>query len=584
MCGVFGAILPTENAADQVLVGLKTLEYRGYDSWGVCWVDQQKQTHVQKATGKIGQAQLPPTLSHIALGHTRWATHGGVTQANAHPHLDCTQKIVIVHNGIVENYQELKASLQQQHIFLSETDTEVIAHLLEEAHQELPMDEALLRVFSSLEGLNALVVLDTEKEQLFALRRGSPLVIGKSNHGFFVCSDTVALAPYQPEIVYLPENLLVRVTKKGITGFDENLKEASLLWKKLEIQEQDLALGTYKHYLDKEIREQPKVLRHLATRLPDLQTLWQSIWNASTLHLVGCGTAYHACLAATYYLARQGKLAHAYIGSEFGAYQNIIPQHDQIVFVSQSGETIDLVEHAQKLKSTHKTLAMINRPDSSLSRLVTATFLLEAGVEQCVLATKSFTAKLATWWATTALNQQQPSLIAKRLVECALAIETVLGNEKLEETLKKIVDILDASEHLFSLGRGPLYPVALEAALKIKEVTYLHAEGFAGGELKHGTLALISSGTPCLVFLQEDGEKSSMLSNASEMKSRGAVIIGVATENNEIFDHYLPVPDVQDLTSIPLSVVGQLIAYRLACKRGLDPDKPRNIAKSVVVK
>lgn len=589
MCGIFALVGTRDDAAELVLKGLKLLEYRGYDSWGVAFVPVNRSEFiVEKHVGKIGDAELEnPEASRMALGHTRWATHGGVTVANTHPHLSSNQEIALVHNGIIENYQTLKTKLlEKNYTFNSETDTEVVVYLIEEYAKKLAVPQAVQKAFCECSGLNALVVLNTRTGELIAVRRGSPLALGKIEGGFLIASDATAMCEHTNQVYFLEDNDLV-VCQDGEVQVSDVIssKAKKIVWQKLEFSADDLSKGAYPHFMLKEIMEQPRVVSEVATQLGVAITEYATHFQSNQV-FVGCGSSYHAALLGSYYFSLlAGRSVVAAIGSEFELVRRCLTDDAFVTFISQSGETIDLLEQLQLLqKDGRKVGAIVNRLGSSLERATTHKILMPAGPEQSVVATKSFIATVAILYLLAKELAGKREEGESALKEVLKDISELLTSTYLKNFIQPVAKMLAAQNHLFIIGRGISYPVALEAALKIKEVTYLHAEGFAGGELKHGVMALIEPGTPCIVFAPTDETHDTTISNAMEMKSRGARIIGVADQPNEIFEFYLPFKKSTELSPIPTSLVAQLIGYKLALLKGNDPDKPRNLAKSVTVK
>ena len=527
------------------------------------------------------------------LGHTRWATHGGVTDANAHPHLDCTGKIAVVHNGIIENWEELRIELEERgHTFSSETDTEVVAHLVEEAINHKPLaisqfTEAVRQVFNQLEGLNAIVAYCPQLRAVIGFRNGSPMIAGVGEGESFLASDIPAFLPYTDRVIFLNDGEgavlsdgKVRVISAG-TG-----KEIPLKVEKIEWSAEDAELGEYPHYLIKEINEQPQVLARLA-EYPEkeLKEVIRLIKSSFGTYFTACGTAAHSGLAATYLFADLAKRhVNFAVGSEFYFLESFLTPKSLLICASQSGETMDTMEAARAAKRHRaKVVALTNVRGSSITRLADKTLLLNCGPEKAVLATKSYTAKLALFLMLAAGIGGKLEKGRREVAKAARGVKEILDSNNLAK-IRALAKQLKDVDHLYAIGRGVNYPTALEAALKIKEVSYIHAEGFAGGELKHGVIALIEEGTPCLIFVAKDKTESSILSNAKELKSRGGFIIGVSPEDNEVFDVWLKVPDVGLASPIVNVIPAQLLAYFLAVERGLDPDKPRNLAKSVTVK
>lgn len=613
MCGIIGFVSKEEKSdpASFLIEGLKRLEYRGYDSWGIAF---GKEPIVFKKAGKISDFS-PNHLSLITyhypasagLGHTRWATHGGVTDENAHPHLDCTGRVAVVHNGIIENWEELRNELRGKgHEFRSETDTEIIPHLIEQMvngkWQMENLVEAVRSAFNQLEGLNAIAVFFPRENLIVAFRNGSPLVVGIAEKEFYIASDIPAFLPYTKRVVFLDDGegavlsskLEVQNEKLGIqilkakTGEERPIKVEEISWGTEEADK-----GEYPHFLIKEIKEQPQVLARLAEYPEDeIEEVADLIKKSFGTYFTACGTAAHAGLAATYLFAKLAKRhVNFAVGSEFYFLEEFLTPKSLLIAASQSGETMDTLEAVRAAKRHRtKVIALTNVPGSSVTRLADKTLMLNCGPEKAVLATKSYTAKLAIFLLLAhQVADKLPE--GRRVVSNAAKGISDLFSRNSERQIEALAKRLKNTEHIYTIGRGVNYPTALEAALKIKEVSYIHAEGFAGGELKHGVIALIEPpkavaglGTPCLVFVANDETRASVLSNTKELKSRGGFIVGVSPEDNEAFDEWIKVPDVGVASPIVNVIPAQLLAYYLAIERGLDPDKPRNLAKSVTVK
>lgn len=585
MCGIFGYIGKKDQAKTIVINGLKILEYRGYDSWGVASIEGND-LEIDKHVGKIGEYTVTETTgSNMAIGHTRWATHGGVTVENAHPHTDTERQIAVVHNGIIENYQELKKELIKKDFrFNSETDTEVFAFLIADYLKTLSFTKAVQTAFDQCQGLNAFVVLHRETEQIIALRKGSPLVIGKTADGFVIASDSTALAVHTDQMYFVEDDEMIVVSKSEVKRINDQ-KYVEIKWETITFDSEDLSLGHYEHFMMKEIGEQPKVLQTiLHDSIDQINTYAKHLRKFN--YFVGCGTAYNASLVAEYYLANIAKLkSRAIAGSEFGTFLPTVTQDDMVTFLSQSGETIDIVEHATSLNESGRNYgAIVNRIGSTLQRMSERSILLNAGPEQCVLATKSFTAKIAVLFLLAHAKNNSLEDGKEQLAYLIKWLPEILTEQYQNEFIIPTAKKLAKHSTLFVIGRGISYPTALEASLKIKEVTYIHTEGIAGGELKHGVIALIEKGTPCIVLAPSDETYDAMVSNAMELKSRGAYIIGVAEKPNEVFDVCIPVKTFRYLSVISISIVIQLLAYHTAIILGNDPDKPRNLAKSVTVR
>jgi glucosamine--fructose-6-phosphate aminotransferase (isomerizing) len=592
MCGIFGYVGQDRDAAAIVLSGLKKLEYRGYDSWGVA-VSHEDGVALARRVGKIGEAvaDLPP--SPIGLGHTRWATHGGVTEGNAHPHLDCAGRLAVIHNGIISNYRELRDALARGgHEFRSETDTEVVAHMLEDALAQAPegpeqLVTALMAAFRQLHGLNAVAVLDVRGSQLAAAKNGSPLVLGWGDSGSLLASDHSALLEHTRRVTFVEDGQAALVGAGSIRLFDvASGGELAPAVTQVEWDAADADLGGYPDYMTKEIHEQPAVLRRIAAGWGEhTSRLAALIAEAGEVFMVGCGTAGHAALAAQYLLGRiAGRRVTFVPASEFAYLSDFVDRRSLVIALSQSGETIDVIDAAQAGRSRGARIAaLVNVEGSTLWRLADCAVPLGAGPERCVLATKSFTAKLAVLLRAACAAAGRPEAGADLVEAAAGEVQQFLAGDR-RQLIREIAGRVNPHDHLFAIGRGLSYPLALEAALKIKEVSYLHAEGFAGGELKHGVIALIEPGTPCLVLAPRDETHDGILSGAMEVKARGARLIGISPDPHEAFDDHIPVADLGLATAIASAVPAQLLAYDLAIRRGHDPDKPRNLAKSVTVR
>jgi glutamine---fructose-6-phosphate transaminase (isomerizing) len=592
MCGIFGYVGSADSAAAIVLRGLKKLEYRGYDSWGIA-VARGGKLAVEKRIGKIGDAEPDLPESGIGLGHTRWATHGGVTTPNAHPHVDCTGRLALIHNGIVSNYRELRESLVRSgHRFQSETDTEVVAHLVEHCLIEAPAEPepllaATITAFRQLQGLNAIAVLDVSSGQLAAAKSGSPLVLGWSDEGHLLASDYSALLEHTRRVTFVDDGQAALVRRDGIRLFDvESGRELVPTITEVEWQAAATELSGYPDYMTKEIHEQPAVLRRIARDWGDhALRLAAMLVDADDVFVVGCGTASHAALAAQYLLARiAGRRVTFATASEFSYLRDFIGAGSLVVAFSQSGETIDVIEAARAARQRGaRVVALVNVEGSTLWRFADYAVPLGAGPERCVLSTKSFTAKLAILLMTAYEIAGRPEEGTGLVESAAAEIERLLSDDR-RDLVRRIADTICLRDHLFAIGRGPSYPLALEAALKVKEVSYVHAEGFAGGELKHGVIALIEPGTPCLVIAPSDESYADVLAGAMEVKARGGMLIGISPEPHDAFDYHVRVADLGPATAIVNAVPAQLLGYYLALLRGHDPDKPRNLAKSVTVK
>lgn len=586
MCGIYGILTSNETSASKILDGLKELEYRGYDSWGIA-IKKGKKLVVDKHIGKIGEAETKLSDTNLGIGHTRWATHGGVTVENAHPHLDCTKTLAIVHNGIFENYADIKEKLSKKgHKFESQTDTEVIIHLIEEHAKKKGFATAVRDAFNEMRGLNAIVVLNAGSREIVAAKNGSPLIIGVEKNGFIVASDLSPILPSTQRVVILKDNELA-ILGESLTLF--SLPKGKKIAHKVETIDWNIensTRGSYKHFMIKEIAEQPTVIRNLANNYTgQIKELATYIKSARGTFFIAAGTAYHAALGGVYLFSKVSKRhINTALASEFNYLLDFLTPQSLVVALSQSGETIDVIEPLNAAKKRGVKLAgIINTLGSTLYRMSDFRLLLGAGPEKAVASTKAYVAKLSVFILLShALNGGQKE-VQKQMLQAANEIET-MTKKKFTDKMRQLAKKLSKKKHMYTLGRGASYPTALEAALKIKEVSYIHTEGFAGGELKHGPIALIEKGTPVFVFAPNDETYDAMISNATEIKARGGMIIGVSFKNSDVFDEFIEVKDLGDATLLTQIVPVQLLSYYLALDLNLDPDKPRNLAKSVTVK
>jgi len=574
------------------LDGLKRLEYRGYDSWGIAAVSEnraqgkgdrvEQKIIIKKRAGRIGNATifgLPS--SGFALGHTRWATHGKVTDINAHPHLDCTGKITIIHNGIIENYEELKAKLLKSgHKFVSETDSEVFVHLVEENGKRLNLAEAVKKSFKQITGLNAVIVMSNNEDEFVAVRNGSPLVVGVGSGENFLASDPSALLDHTKKVHFLEDNEMAQVSanKILITNVYSDRKIA-LKIKTLDWSTRQTEKGKFSHFMLKEIYEQPKILTEIAASpTGQIEKIADLIKRSFGSYLIACGSASYVCLAGTYLFSKIAKRHINFaVGSEFGYHLDFLTSKSLVMALSQSGETMDTLESVKKAKEKGaRIFALVNVLGSTLYRLSDEKILIGAGPEKSVASTKAVI--LLSYSLAGQVDQGQ-----KVVRQAAKSVQDLLQLKNIK-IIKFLAKKLKNANDVYVIGRGLSFPASLETAMKIKEISYIHAEGMAAGELKHGPLALISKGTPCIAFLPSDETFGANLAGAMEMRARGGYVIGVAEKPHEVFDFFIPIKDAAEGTIIPNIVVGQLLAYFLSLEKSLDPDMPRNLAKSVTVK
>jgi len=587
MCGIIG-YKGKRNANEVVLKGLKRLEYRGYDSWGIA-SKKDKQINVIKKVGKIGKVSLEELElkeSNISIGHTRWSTHGSVNEINAHPQLSQNNKIAVVHNGIIENYQELRDFLKKQgYEFKSQTDTEVIPNYI-----QYFMDKgddfslAIKKILNELEGSFAVVAIHAEFDKVIGARRGSPLVVGMGKDEFFIASDVPAFLEYCSNVIYLDDDELVEIND-SIEIFDLKTNEKiSKQAKKIEWTLEQAQKGNYPYFMLKEIYEQKFTIKKAIEQSPALiEKITEIVKDAYGVFFVGCGTSYHACVSASYTFSHIAKKhINVVIASEFRNYEEFLTNKTLMVAVSQSGETADLLDAVKVAKKKGvKIIAICNVMGSTLTRMADEVIMMNSGPEICVLSTKSYTSQIAIL-VLLAYSVAGKYEKGKQIVEDACSnVEKIINDN--EAVIKEIAKKTKNSKDYFLIGRDLAYPSALEGALKIKEVSYIHAEGFAGGELKHGTIALIEKDVPVIVFVTK-WTKKLILSNTMEIKSRGGLIIGINEENNELYDYFIKTPELGNANPIIMIIPLQLLAYYLAIERNLDPDFPRNLAKSVTVK
>ena len=585
MCGII-AYKGKNPAAPIILEGLKGLEYRGYDSWGLATIFDSS-IQQEKQIGKISDSSQTKTpKGNIGIGHTRWATHGGVTQKNAHPHRDCTGDIACVHNGIVENYSELKKALKH-HTFISETDSEVIPHLIEEnISNGDSFEDATKKAAQLLQGRGAFVVIHAKLNTIIVVKNGTPLIIGVGKNEFFIASDVNAFVQHTKNVQYLDDNEIA-VVQKDLHFY--NLKSGAEIEKKpitIDWEQEVSSKQGYDHFLLKEILEQKHTIQKAIDQdQSNIQAIAQDIKNAKSVFLVGCGTAGKVCMTGEYLFSSIArKQTSACLASEFPNYQHYLTPESLIIAISQSGETADVLEAIDAAREKNsKVISILNVFGSTMMRESDNYIMVNAGQEQAVVSTKATTAQLAviTLLAYAVDNNIQTGKLL--LTKTAHSVNDML-NKEYEKHIKKLAQKLKNIDDIYLIGRSVNYPMALEATIKLQETAYSHAEGFAGGELKHGPIALIQKGTPCIVLVANDDVKNEVLANAMEVKARGAYIIGVSPENSDVFDFWVPVPDAQNASPIVNIVPIQLLAYHIAVLRGCDPDRPRNLAKSLTVK
>ena len=613
MCGIVGYVGP-RRIVPVLLEGLRRLEYRGYDSAGIVYLQDGRLVKYRAAgklsvlTAIIDEAIVAP--SHIGLGHTRWATHGAPTTENAHPHTDCSGNLVVVHNGIIENYHSLREELLAQgHRFSSETDTEVLAHLIEEYLSGDDLVTAVRRALERVEGSYALGVLWTGRpDTLIAVRNHSPLVIGvDDNNGSFLASDIPAFLPFTKEVIFLEDQEMAVLTADGRTFYSlQTGKEVSkeiktILWN-AAMAEKD----GYRHFMLKEIFEQPQAIINTvsgrinletgAVELPEIHLDAEDLQKIDRICLVACGTSWHAALVAKYWIEHwAGIPVEVDIASEFRYRRLLINERVLTIAISQSGETADTlagIRLAKKLGS--KIIAICNVVGSTMTREADGTVYTHAGPEIGVASTKAFISQLAALFLFTLYLAERKKTISaeksRELGQALVGIATVIEEElpRLQEEIRELVDsYYDCRDFLF-VGRGLNFPIALEGALKLKEISYIHAEGYASGELKHGPIALIDKEMPILALVPQDAVYQKSISNVEEIKARSGRLILLGTEGDShlqtISDDVIYLPQVhEEMNPILYTIPAQLLAYEIAVRRGCDVDQPRNLAKSVTV-
>ncbi|WP_049970229.1 glutamine--fructose-6-phosphate transaminase (isomerizing) [Haladaptatus cibarius] len=605
MCGIIGRVGETDDAVEELLVGLENLEYRGYDSAGLA-VKNGRGPAVFKREGQI--SNLKDSLATevpaggLGIGHTRWSTHGPPTDANAHPHTDCSGRVAVVHNGIIENHDELRRELQKRgHTFQSDTDTEVIPHLVEEHLEDgVPPKQAFRRTVRRLSGSYAVAMLVDESDAIYATRSGSPLVLGVRDGKYFLASDVPAFLDFTDEVMFLDDGdvVVIEPGQHEITTLDGEAVERPT--QIIDWDPEDAGKGGYDHYMLKEIHEQPTSLRQTLRGRADPATGDIALEDfppgtfegISRVQFVACGTSYHAGLVGSHFIGSRGLPAQTFLASEYAVSPPPVDENTLVVGVTQSGETADTLSALRRAEAGGaRTLAVTNVVGSTAARECDDALFIRAGPEIGVAATKTFSSQVVSL-----------SLLGERLVRDVVGrrsddIQDVLSAlADLPDHVQRILDYTKAhrvakryrdSESYFFIGRGSVFPVALEGALKFKEISYEHAEGFAAGELKHGPLALVTPATPVFaVFTGRHDRKT--LSNVKEVEARGAPVVAVASETNEEIVQYaddvLTIPDTHpDVAGILANVQLQLLSYHAAAQLDRPIDKPRNLAKSVTV-
>jgi glucosamine--fructose-6-phosphate aminotransferase (isomerizing) len=586
MCSIIG-YSGKEMAAPILVKGLKRMEYRGYDSVGVA-TESENQIELKKGIGKVNEVnskiQLDTLPGKVGIGHTRWATHGKVTDFNAHPHSSNSGKIAIVHNGIVENFEELKKQLEGEgYEFKSETDSEIIANLIQKNYELTKnVKETILKTVSEIKGHYAFVAM-FENGQLAAARFHEPLIIGVGEDNVFLSSDVLGFVEYTDNAIYMKSKNFVILNKKEFEIFDFDGKNTEYEITKVSKEFGDAYKGDYAHFTLKEIYEQPDVILKAGEKTSgEIEKSINLIRHAKNIYITGSGTSYNASLIAKQILLKYAKIkSEPIISSELQFSPDIVEEDSIIIAISQSGESADVLEAVRIAKKANcKIIAIVNLLTSSLARKADVVIGMNCGPEIGVAATKSFTAQLVILYKMVQkLSNDKITINFEKFSESILKI---LENPiKIQGIAKKLKDVSD----MYILGRGINFPIAIESALKLKELTYIHAEGIAGGELKHGPLALMDSDVFVIIINPNDSTYSDTLTSAREIKSRGAKIIGVSDIESDVYDHWIEIPKIDEvLYPISEMVPIQLLSYYAALAKETDPDYPRNLAKSVTVK
>ena len=612
MCGIIGYIGPKE-VVPVLIDGLRRLEYRGYDSAGVAVVHNGS-VDLRRSAGKLSNLETvigsAPLSGEYGVGHTRWATHGRPTEENAHPHRDCTGKIVVVHNGIVENYLDLKHELQRQgHTFVTETDTEIVAHLVEREMKADGLENAVRRALMLMRGLFALVLISADDPgKIVAVRNGPPIVVGLGEGEFFVASDIPAILSHTRDVVFLGDEEMAVITKTGVTFtdfFGRPVSKATqrVLWDPIMAEK-----AGYKHFMLKEIFEQPTAARETILGrvsqdsgrvfLEEMKITDEALAAVDRVTILACGTSWHAGLVGKFMIEQLARVqVDVDYGSEYRYRRPIVTRHTLAVVITQSGETADTLAALREAKhSGASSIAICNVVGSMATRETDGTIYTHAGPEIGVASTKAFTSQLvAVYLLALRLGQARGTLTpdsSRPHVDALLQLPQLL-----EQTLKLAPDIEEIAARFQNrtdflyLGRGINYPVALEGALKLKEISYIHAEGYPAGEMKHGPIALIDERMPVVAIAPVDLVFEKMIGNMQEVKARGGSVVALTTRNDKLSsildasnDFILELPKASELlTPIVMTIPLQLLAYDIAVRRGCDVDQPRNLAKSVTV-
>lgn len=590
MCGIFGYVGEKYNATESVLSGLKRLEYRGYDSWGI-GIKHHFSILVDKHAGKISEAQIKLPASPIAIGHTRWATNGAVNDINAHPHFSSDKSFILAHNGIVENYQKLKSKLLKRgSSFKTGTDTEVIVRLIEEELKRTnDLLNAVRQTFLELEGRNTVIILSKD-DKIIAARNGSPLVIGVDQNlsEIFLSSDTFSFAPFVKRIIVLDNNQMAIVQNRKIKLIDiKTNKDIHYRLEKIDIEDSKVDKEGYKHFMIKEIHEAPyAVSRIIKQSLKNYLKFAKTIKKARNVFTIGSGTAGASAAQIAFYLRKFGKInAVGLIGAEAKEYCNLFRKDDLIIAPSQSGETADVLEILEIAKEKGvKIASLVNMPGSMITRISDYKFMSQAGPEICVMSTKIFVSHLAWGYLISKAVENKLEKGLKNLKNLYSVMKKYLKNKNNHLKIKQLAKKLSRSRDIFLLSKSQNLQIIKEGMIKIIEGSYLHAHALPAGDLKHYAITLIEKGVPVVAVVSNDFVKKDIINAINEVKARGAEVIGISSNNHKSFDFHLKAPDTGETSAIINIIPLQLLAYYLAVKLKRNVDKPRNIAKSVTVK
>lgn len=589
MCGVYG-YMGRKDATKVVFNGLKRLDYRGYDSWGI-GVKYRSGLKCDKHAGKISDAKAKLPKSSIAIGHTRWATHGAVNDINAHPHFASDKSFMLAHNGIVENYQQLKSQLlKKRYSFKTETDTEVIVRLIEEENKQANnLVAAARQAFRQLTGRNTIIIL-TKKGRIIAVRNGSPLVVGADNDlkEIYLSSDTLSFAPWVEKVLVLNNGQMIacqpgKIELQAVV----NGRRSAFSWEKNRIKDIRAGKQGHRHYMIKEISEAPLVISQITRQeFKNYSQLAEAIKKSRQVYTIGSGTAGAAAAQIAFYLRRFAKIpALSLIGAESREYYDLFKKGDLIIAPSQSGETADVLEVLEIAQDKGvKIASYVNMLGSMMTRMSDYKFMAQAGPEICVMSTKIFVSQMAWGYLVAKTAAGKYSQGVKNLNQLSLVMRRYLNDRKVINSIKRLAKKLARAKDIYLLSRAQNLQIIKEGMIKIIEGSYIHAHAVPAGDLKHYAITLIEKGVPVIAVLANDFVKDDVINAVNEVKARGAEVIAISPDKYEKFDYYIKVPDTQETSAIINIIPLQLLAYYMAVERGNNVDKPRNIAKSVTVK